>query len=102
MKFGIAIAAKIPMIATTIINSIRVKPFCALYSLSIGSSLFTVVPRRMDHHPASWTPLGLKLRSKEPASRQVVLHSRHRAIVQGPDHPSRVLNSRKITEPDSA
>src|SRR5436853_387941 len=28
MKFGIAIAARMPMIATTIISSIRVKPFC--------------------------------------------------------------------------
>src|SRR5437870_13874275 len=27
MKFGIAIAARIPMITTTIISSIRVKPF---------------------------------------------------------------------------
>ena len=31
LKAGIAIAAKIPMIATTIINSIRVKPLCCFF-----------------------------------------------------------------------
>ena len=31
MKFGIAIAARIPMIATTIISSIRVKPFLDIF-----------------------------------------------------------------------
>jgi len=35
MKFGIAIAARIPMITTTIISSIRVKPF-SLRMLSSG------------------------------------------------------------------
>src|SRR5262249_36698493 len=30
MKFGIAIAARMPMITTTIISSMRVKPFCIL------------------------------------------------------------------------
>src|SRR5213594_4767039 len=30
MKFGIAIAARMPMITTTIISSISVKPFCDL------------------------------------------------------------------------
>src|SRR6185436_17466252 len=29
-----AMAAKMPMIATTIINSIRVKPFCTVFSIS--------------------------------------------------------------------
>src|SRR2546421_11388574 len=38
MKFGIAIAARMPMIATTIISSIRVKPFCSLF---IGYPLLT-------------------------------------------------------------
>src|SRR6266704_360629 len=31
MKFGIAIAARMPMIATTIINSMSVKPFCSFF-----------------------------------------------------------------------
>ena len=31
IKLGIAIVAKIPIIATTIINSIRVKPFCFFF-----------------------------------------------------------------------
>jgi hypothetical protein len=30
MKFGIAIAARMPMITTTIMSSISVKPFCDL------------------------------------------------------------------------
>src|SRR6266850_3223804 len=38
MKFGIAIAARMPMIATTIINSISVKPFWT--SLFIGAPLW--------------------------------------------------------------
>src|SRR5712671_284595 len=31
MKFGIAIAARMPMIATTIISSMSVKPFCSFF-----------------------------------------------------------------------
>jgi hypothetical protein len=34
-KFGMAMAAKIPMIATTIINSMRVNPSCFLSTLLI-------------------------------------------------------------------
>ena len=30
-RFGMAIAARMPMIATTISSSIRVKPFCFLF-----------------------------------------------------------------------
>ncbi len=42
-KFGMAIAARIPMIATTIISSIRVKPFLLLLrSLRIGVPLIVI------------------------------------------------------------
>src|SRR5258705_3143424 len=34
MKFGIAMAARIPMITTTIISSISVKPFCDLVMIT--------------------------------------------------------------------
>src|SRR6266436_9481425 len=46
MKFGIAIAARMPMIATTIISSIRVNPFCA--SFFMGCSV-----ENWEHH--SWS-----------------------------------------------
>src|SRR6476620_10706275 len=39
MKFGIAMAAKIPIIATTIINSIKVKPCCPLTWFSMAAPL---------------------------------------------------------------
>jgi len=39
---GIAMAAKIPMIATTIINSIKLKPFLFWIFLNMGSSLLFV------------------------------------------------------------
>src|SRR5438105_15883701 len=35
MKFGIAIAARMPMIATTIISSIRVKPLASFFMVFI-------------------------------------------------------------------
>src|SRR5204863_7524556 len=41
MKFGIAIAARMPMITTTIISSIRVKPFCDL--VMVCNSSFCLV-----------------------------------------------------------
>src|SRR5262245_49695109 len=49
MKFGIAIAARMPMITTTIISSMRVKPFCDL-SIAISSHL-----SHSDRRSASWT-----------------------------------------------
>jgi len=39
MKFGMAIAAKMPMIATTIINSMSVKPFCPCTRVNMLSLL---------------------------------------------------------------
>src|SRR5947199_5984559 len=45
MKFGIAIAARMPMIATTIISSISVKPFCSfliIWSSVVGTDCGTV------------------------------------------------------------
>src|SRR5689334_10805097 len=42
MKFGIAMAAKMPMIATTIISSIKVKPCCSLICLYMAAPLATL------------------------------------------------------------
>jgi len=36
MKFGIAIAARMPMIATTIISSMRVKPFWTSFFIGVS------------------------------------------------------------------
>src|SRR6266850_4228038 len=44
MKFGIAIAARIPMITTTIISSIKVKPFWFLNMTGVLLLNWTVPP----------------------------------------------------------
>src|SRR5947209_5676701 len=94
MKFGIAIAARIPMITTTIISSIRVKPFDDLNMvwgpLSVVFRVAFVIALTLD--PVSLQPMcqafelmaadpishGLKLLSGRagPAGRRAARHDR--------------------------
>src|SRR5438067_4021731 len=60
MKFGIAIAARMPMIATTIISSIRVKPFCSLF---------------MWGSPRKWLKFSGAQGEQSPRQRRSIVHS---------------------------
>jgi hypothetical protein len=51
MKFGIAIAARIPMITTTIISSIRVKPFWFFMVLGLLEGGWEGKPFKINMHP---------------------------------------------------
>src|SRR6266404_8457735 len=86
MKFGIAIAARMPMIATTIISSISVKPFC--------TSFFIGAPLRRKHQ--SWSNRRAKqqigwLRGVDSARRPSVGTNPDRRCRQLSAHPHILL-----------
>src|SRR5438270_5180609 len=63
MKFGIAIAARMPMIATTIISSIRVKPLASFFMVFILRVIW-----QDDLVKATWGPNGSRLQRFERAA----------------------------------
>src|SRR5437667_8487374 len=56
-NFGIAIAARMPMITTTINSSMSVKPLRFIWTTSYGSScyMYHAYRHRGNLHAASWT-----------------------------------------------
>src|SRR4051794_38847900 len=82
-RFGIAIAARMPMIATTMSNSIRVKPFlfiisrlpggtgtafrkCVAIHLTHGGDVyFQEVRRNADGYPSAFPPFSVRQTDKK-------------------------------------
>jgi hypothetical protein len=54
MKFGIATAAKMAMMATTIMISTRVKPFSILFMVVFLSVLFSFPDTMPRQHPSAY------------------------------------------------